>query len=225
MSPETLYLSYGKRVFDLAAASAAILLFSPLMVLIGILVYMKLGRPVFFRQKRPGLGGVPFRIAKFRTMAPEEDLTTDPDGEEPPGRENRPERRPESRPDSERLDSFGAFLRSTSLDELPELFNVIRGDMSIVGPRPLLMEYLPLYNPRQAGRHRAKPGITGWAQVNGRNAITWEEKFELDNWYVDNVSFALDMKIVLMTLKKVLAREAVNHEGEATMPRFRGTPQ
>ena len=163
-----------------------------------------MGRPVLFRQIRPGLNARPFQLIKFRTM------TDERDGD---GR---------LRPDAERLPAFGQFLRSTSLDELPELWNVIKGGMSLVGPRPLLMEYLELYNDEQARRHEVRPGITGWAQVNGRNALTWEDKFKLDIWYVDHQSLWLDIRILLMTLAKVLRREGVSHAGHATMEKFRG---
>lgn len=166
---------------------------------------MKLGAPVFFTHERPGLHGNPFRMIKFRTMIDAFDSVGNP------------------LPDADRLTPFGEFLRKFSLDELPELWNVLKGDMSLVGPRPLLMAYLPLYSPAQLKRHNVKPGITGWAQVNGRNAISWEQKFELDVWYVENQSFWLDVKILFKTLFKVMKREGVSHDGEATMPRFRGS--
>ncbi len=190
---------------DLAISCAAILLLLPVIAVIGLIVRLRIGNPILFRQQRPGLYKEPFLIYKFRTMI------------------NRKDEKGEPLPDAERLTRFGAFLRSTSLDELPELFNVIKGEMSIVGPRPLLMEYLPLYSARDARRHEVKPGITGWAQVNGRNAITWEEKFAFDVWYVDNQSLLLDLKILAMTFLKVLKREGINQEGEATMEKFRGT--
>lgn len=193
-----------KRTIDIFASGAALALFSPLFLLIAILVRMQMGSPVFFRQIRPGLHGVPFTMIKFRTMRDSLDATGRP------------------LPDSERLTGLGRFLRSTSLDELPELWNVLKGDMSLVGPRPLLMEYLPLYTEEQARRHEVRPGITGWAQVNGRNAISWDEKFALDVWYVANRSVWLDMKIILLTFRKVLKREGISAQGEATMPRFRG---
>lgn len=193
-----------KRVFDIVtAATALLLLAAPLLVLMG-LVRWKLGSPVFFRQTRPGLGGEPFELVKFRTMTD----TRDPDGE--------------LLPDADRLTPFGRFLRAASLDELPELWNVVRGDMSLVGPRPLLMEYLPLYTPEQARRHEVRPGLTGWAQVNGRNAISWEARFALDTWYVDHHNLLLDLKIIGMTIVKVLSRKGISAEGEATMPKYTG---
>ncbi|TCL34664.1 lipopolysaccharide/colanic/teichoic acid biosynthesis glycosyltransferase [Azotobacter chroococcum] len=194
-----------KRLFDLLVATTALLLLAPLLLVLAWLVRRRIGTPVLFRQLRPGLHGRPFELLKFRSM-----------------REALDERgRP--LPDAERLTPFGRFLRASSLDELPELWNVLRGDMSLVGPRPLLMEYLPLYTPEQARRHAVRPGITGWAQVNGRNALSWEEKFRLDVWYVDHRSFRLDLRILLLTLKRVLAREGINAEGEATMARFTGS--
>lgn len=193
-----------KRFFDLVLAGLAwLLLGMPLLFLIWQ-VRRKLGSPVFFRQTRPGLHGRPFEMVKFRTM-------TDARG-----------RDGKLLPDAERLTAFGRFLRATSLDELPELWNVIKGDMSLVGPRPLLMEYLPLYSPEQARRHEARPGITGWAQVNGRNALSWEEKFKLDVWYVDHRSLWLDIKILWLTVRKVLVREGISADGEATMSKFTG---
>lgn len=191
-----------KRFFDLTIAAAALMLVSPLLGFIAILVLATMGGPILFVQIRPGLHGTPFRLYKFRTMA---DLR---DGS---GR---------LLPDEVRLTGIGRLLRSTSLDELPELFNVLKGDMSIVGPRPLLMQYLDRYSPEQARRHEVKPGLTGWAQVNGRNAITWEEKFTLDVWYVDRQSLWLDLKIIAMTVFKVLKREGISAEGQATMPEF-----
>lgn len=193
-----------KRFFDLLAAAFALLLLGLPLLLLVWLVRRKLGSPVFFRQVRPGLDGKPFEMVKFRTMTDERG----PDGE--------------LLPDAVRLTSFGRFLRSTSLDELPELWNVLKGDMSLVGPRPLLMEYLPLYTPEQARRHEVRPGVTGWAQVNGRNAISWEEKFELDVWYVDHQSLCLDIKILWLTVKKVLVRDGISAAGEATMSKFTG---
>lgn len=193
-----------KRLFDLLVAVLALLLLALPLLLLILLVRRKLGSPVFFRQVRPGLDGKPFEMVKFRTMTGERG----PDGQ--------------LLPDAVRLTPFGRFLRSTSLDELPELWNVIKGDMSLVGPRPLLMEYLPLYTPEQARRHEVRPGVTGWAQVNGRNAISWEEKFELDVWYVDHQSLWLDMKILWLTVKKVLVRDGISAEGEATMSKFTG---
>lgn len=194
-----------KRLFDLLAAALGLLLLAPLLLALAWLVRRRIGAPVLFRQLRPGLHGRPFALLKFRSM-----------------REALDERgRP--LPDAERLTPFGRFLRATSLDELPELWNVLRGDMSLVGPRPLLIEYLPLYTPEQARRHAVRPGITGWAQVNGRNALSWEEKFRLDVWYVDHRSLRLDLRILLLTLRQVLAREGINAEGEATMARFTGS--
>jgi lipopolysaccharide/colanic/teichoic acid biosynthesis glycosyltransferase len=194
-----------KRVFDLALAVPALFVTAPFMFGLALLVRATMGRPIFFKQVRPGKSGRPFTIYKFRTMSDEKG----PDGR--------------LLPDKERLTRIGTFLRATSLDELPELWNVIRGDMSLVGPRPLLMEYLDRYTPEQARRHEVKPGITGWAQVNGRNALTWEEKFKLDVWYVDNWSLALDLKILLMTLVKVFRQEGISQPGRATMEEFRGT--
>ncbi len=194
-----------KRVFDVLATIIGITIIALPMLLVALLVRLKLGRTVLFTQVRPGLHGKPFRMVKFRTMTEERDL----DGA--------------LLPDAQRLTSFGRFLRASSLDELPELWNVIKGDMSLVGPRPLLMQYLPLYSPNQARRHEVRPGITGWAQVNGRNAITWEDKFKLDVWYVDNRSIWLDIKILWLTLKKVGARDGISAAGEATMPTFTGS--
>jgi lipopolysaccharide/colanic/teichoic acid biosynthesis glycosyltransferase len=168
-------------------------------------VRLRLGSPVLFRQRRPGLHGRPFEMLKFRTMLDATDGAGNP------------------LPDADRLTPLGRFLRATSLDELPELWNVLRGEMSLVGPRPLLMEYLPLYTPEQARRHEVRPGITGWAQVNGRNAISWEEKFRMDVWYVDRRTFALDLKILLLTAKKVVVREGISQQGQATMERFLGS--
>lgn len=193
-----------KRAFDLIVALTALVLLSPLMLVVAILVLVKLGRPVLFVQERPGLHGKPFRIYKFRTM-----LNGDPG-------------KPGDTADAQRMTRFGQFLRSTSLDELPELWNVVKGDMSLVGPRPLLMEYLPLYSPQQARRQEVRPGITGWAQVQGRNTLSWEKKFELDVWYVDHRSLWLDLKILSLTVIKVLARDGISQEGEATMTKFSG---
>jgi sugar transferase EpsL len=200
----TLYRRLGKRLFDLCIAVPASILLLPVWLVVALLVRVKLGAPILFRQTRPGLRGQPFVIYKFRTMTD----ACAADGQ------------PLS--DAERLTKFGRFLRSTSLDELPELINVLKGDMSLVGPRPLLMQYLDRYTPGQARRHEVKPGITGWAQINGRNAITWEQKFELDVWYVDHVAFALDVKIILLTLWKTLKREGINTPGQATMQEFTG---
>lgn len=193
-----------KRWFDITAALFGLLLLAPLLLLLALLIRVRLGAPVLFSQVRPGLHGKPFRMIKFRTM-------TDARGADG-----------ELLPDSARLTPFGRLLRSTSLDELPELWNVFKGDMSLVGPRPLLMAYLPLYSPEQARRHEVRPGVTGWAQINGRNAITWEQKFTLDVWYVDNRSFWLDLRILLLTVKKVFVREGISAEGQATMSRFTG---
>lgn len=194
-----------KRLLDLLACILGLLMFAvPLLVLIW-LVRRKLGSPVFFRQTRPGLKGKLFEMVKFRTMTDERG----PDGQ--------------LLPDKDRLTPFGRWLRASSLDELPELWNVLKGEMSLVGPRPLLVEYLPLYTPEQARRHEVRPGITGWAQVNGRNAISWEEKFKLDVWYVDNQSLWLDLKILWLTIKKVLVRDGISAQGDATMPKFTGS--
>ena len=196
-----------KRVLDIVIASSALVLLSPVYALVAYKVRKNLGSPVLFRQVRPGLKGKPFEMIKFRTMKDALDTDGNP------------------LPDSERLTPFGKMLRATSLDEMPELWNVIKGDMSIVGPRPLLMEYLPLYNTEQAKRQNVRPGITGYAQVNGRNAISWEKKFELDTWYVENQSLWLDFKIMLKTIKKVIAKDDISAEGEATMTKFTGTPE
>lgn len=203
---ETFYNLYGKRFLDLALVFPAMVLAVPLLLLIAGLVRMKLGTPVLFRQGRPGWKGQPFTLYKFRTMNDTGDDLRKP------------------LPDEVRLTSFGRFLRRTSLDELPEFINVIKGDMSLVGPRPLLPQYLGRYTPEQARRHEVKPGLTGWAQVNGRNAITWEEKFAMDVWYVDHRSFRLDLKIILRTMSAVIRREGISAEGEATMPEFLGSP-
>jgi len=193
-----------KRLLDIIIASIALILLSPLYAFVAYKVKKNLGSPVLFRQVRPGLHGKPFEMIKFRTMKDAVDEQGNP------------------LPDSERLTPFGQMLRSTSLDEMPELWNVIKGDMSIVGPRPLLMEYLPLYSPEQAKRHDVRPGMTGHAQVNGRNAIGWEEKFKLDTWYVENQSTLLDFKIMFKTVHKVLAKDDISAEGDATMPKFTG---
>ena len=195
-----------KRILDVTIASTALILLSPVYFIVARKVKKNLGSPVLFRQVRPGLHGKPFEMIKFRTMKDAVDEQGNP------------------LPDSERLTPFGKMLRATSLDEMPELWNVIKGDMSIVGPRPLLMEYLPLYNSEQAKRHNVRPGITGYAQVNGRNAISWEKKFELDTWYVEHQSLWLDFKIMLKTIKKVIAKDDISAEGEATMSKFTGTP-
>ncbi|MCB1660282.1 MAG: sugar transferase [Pseudomonadales bacterium] len=197
-------MSVAKRLLDIAASSIGLILLAPIFLGTAYLVRKKLGSPILFKQVRPGLHGQPFQMMKFRTMTDAKDAQGN------------------LLPDAERLTSFGKFLRSSSLDELPELINVLKGDMSLVGPRPLLMEYLPLYSPEQARRHEAKPGITGWAQINGRNAISWEQKFALDVWYVDNQSLWLDIKILLLTIKKVIIKEGINQDGEATMTKFTG---
>jgi lipopolysaccharide/colanic/teichoic acid biosynthesis glycosyltransferase len=194
-----------KRLLDITIASIALILLSPLYIFVAYKVKKNLGSPVLFRQVRPGLHGKPFEMIKFRTMKDAVDEQGNP------------------LPDSERLTPFGQMLRSTSLDEMPELWNVIKGDMSIVGPRPLLMEYLSLYSSEQAKRHDVRPGMTGHAQVNGRNAIGWEEKFKLDTWYVENQSIWLDFKIMFKTVHKVLAKDDISAEGEATMTRFTGS--
>jgi lipopolysaccharide/colanic/teichoic acid biosynthesis glycosyltransferase len=193
-----------KRMIDTLLILLALPLLLPAMLLLAWLVRRKLGSPVFFRQTRPGLQGRPFNMVKFRTMAD----ARGPDGQ--------------LLPDAYRLTAFGRFLRASSLDELPELLNVLKGDMSLVGPRPLLMEYLPLYSPEQARRHVVRPGITGWAQVNGRNSLSWEDKFKLDVWYVDHRSLWLDIKILWLTVRKVLVREGISAAGEATMSKFTG---
>ncbi|USA46481.1 sugar transferase [Acinetobacter sp. C26M] len=194
-----------KRLLDIVIASIALVLLSPLYFYVAHKVKKNLGSPVLFRQVRPGLHGKPFEMIKFRTMKDALDEQGNP------------------LPDSERLTPFGKMLRSTSLDEMPELWNVIKGDMSVVGPRPLLMEYLPLYNKEQTKRHDVRPGMTGHAQVNGRNAISWEQKFKLDTWYVENRSLWLDFKIMLQTVKKVIAKDDISEAGEATMSKFTGT--
>ncbi len=194
----------SKRIFDLVIASLGLIILSPFILLTTILVRIFLGTPILFRQTRPGYKGKPFTIYKFHTMTE----TRDAQGN--------------LLPDELRLTRFGKFLRSSSLDELPELFNVLRGEMSFIGPRPLLMEYLPLYSAEQMRRHDVHPGLTGWAQVNGRNAITWPERFKLDVWYVDHWSFWLDIKIVFMSLWKVIRREGISQPGQATMEYFRG---
>ncbi|WP_298065723.1 sugar transferase [uncultured Acinetobacter sp.] len=193
-----------KRLLDIVIASIALVILSPLYIFVAYKVKKNLGSPVLFRQVRPGLHGKPFEMIKFRSMKDAVDAQGN------------------SLPDSERLTPFGKMLRSTSLDEMPELWNVIKGDMSIVGPRPLLMEYLPLYNKEQAKRHDVRPGMTGHAQVNGRNAISWEQKFKLDTWYVENQSLWLDFKIMLRTVKKVIAKDDINADGEATAAPFKG---
>ncbi len=195
-----------KRMLDITVSASALLLLAPVMGVVAWQVRRKLGSPVLFRQVRPGLHGQAFEMVKFRSMR----NARDADGR--------------ALPDAQRLTAFGALLRSTSLDELPGLWNVLKGDMSLVGPRPLLMEYLPLYSTEQFRRHDVRPGLTGWAQVNGRNALSWEDKFRLDVWYVEHQSFWLDMRILLLTIKKVLLRDGVSAEGEATVARFTGSP-
>lgn len=200
-----MYKAFGKRAFDLALASLGLIVLSPVLAATAVLVALKLGRPIFFRQVRGGYECKPFQVVKFRSM-------TDPfnaDGT--------------SRSEAERLTPFGKALRALSLDELPELWNVIKGEMSLVGPRPLMYDYMQLYSPHQRRRHEVRPGITGWAQVNGRNAVTWEERFDLDVWYVEHQSFALDLAILARTFGKVFRREGVSADGEATMSRFEGS--
>jgi sugar transferase EpsL len=194
----------AKRLFDVLVSMVAAVLLSPLLVMVSIAIFLSLGRPIFFIQQRPGLKGKPFNLVKFRTML----NSVSDDGF--------------LLPDERRVTRLGAFIRSTSLDELPELFNVLRGDMSLVGPRPLLMEYLPLYSAHQRRRHEVKPGITGWAQVNGRNSVSWSEKFEMDVWYVDHHSLCLDLKILALTVFTVLRRKGVSKEGHATTDYFKG---
>jgi lipopolysaccharide/colanic/teichoic acid biosynthesis glycosyltransferase len=198
------YRHGGKRLVDLILTVFALVLVLPVLGVITVLVRWRLGSPVLFRQQRPGLHGKPFMLLKFRTMTDARDAAGN------------------LLPDEQRLTSFGRFLRRTSLDELPELINVLRGDMSLVGPRPLLMQYLDRYTPDQMRRHEVRPGITGWAQIKGRNALSWEEKFALDVWYVDHLSLWLDLKIILLTVWKVLRREGISQEGFATMPEFMG---
>lgn len=193
-----------KRLFDFLVTLLALFFLLPVILLVAILIRFKLGSPILFTQKRPGLNGKTFKMMKFRTML---------DGKDKQGN---------LLPDDERMTHFGALLRSTSLDELPSLFNVLKGDMSLVGPRPLLVQYLPLYSDEQARRHNVRPGITGWAQVNGRNAISWEDKFKFDIWYVDNISFWLDIKILFLTVKKVLIKEGISADEHVTMPLFTG---
>ena len=194
-----------KRAFDIAASTSALVVLSPVLAITAYKVKKELGSPVLFRQTRPGLYGKPFEMIKFRSMKD----ATDKEGN--------------ALPDSERLTEFGKKLRASSLDELPELWNVLKGDMSLVGPRPLLMEYLPLYNAEQAKRHNVRPGVTGYAQVNGRNSLSWEDKFKLDTWYVEHQSLWLDMKILLKTVKKVIIKDGISAEGEATMTKFTGS--
>lgn len=199
-----MYKFFIKRIFEFTIALLALFMLLPIFLTISILVLLKMGTPIFFIQPRPGLNGKTFKMYKFRTMA------------------NKCDKNGKLLEDKDRLSNFGSFLRSTSLDELPTLWNVLCGNMSLVGPRPLLIEYLPLYSKNQARRHDVRPGITGWAQVNGRNAISWNEKFELDTWYVENQSFVLDMKIILLTLKKVIKRDGISHNNHVTMEKFKG---
>jgi len=193
-----------KRLFDVFVASSLLLTLAPLLILLAILIRLKLGHPILFRQLRPGLQEKPFLMMKFRSMRDMLDSSG------------------QALPDEQRLTPFGSFLRSTSLDELPELWNVLQGEMSLIGPRPLLMEYLPLYDEVQRRRHAVRPGVTGWAQVNGRNALSWDEKFALDIWYVDNRSFLIDLQILALTVKKVLLREGISASGHATTQKFEG---
>ena len=193
-----------KRIFDIVASTIGLIILSPVIVFTAWRIRKRLGSPVLFRQVRPGLGGKPFEMIKFRTMR------------DAVNRDGTP------LPDAERMTPYGAFLRATSLDELPELINVLKGDMSLVGPRPLLMEYLPLYSPEQFRRHEVRPGVTGWAQINGRNELSWDDKFKLDVWYVNNRSFWLDIKIIFLTVKKVVVRDGISAAGEATMSKFTG---
>jgi len=194
----------ARRLLDILGASFGLVILSPVLVVVGLLIRRQMGAPVLFRQMRPGLHGHPFEVVKFRTMR---------DATDAPGN---------ALPDSARLTGLGRFLRASSLDELPELWNVLKGEMSLVGPRPLLMEYLPLYSATQSRRHEARPGITGWAQVNGRNTLSWDEKFALDIWYIDNRTLWLDLRILWLTIRKVVARDGISAAGEATMPRFTG---
>lgn len=202
-----MYRTFGKRMLDLTLTIPALIFLAPLFGMLALLVRIKLGSPILFRQQRPGLHGRPFTIIKFRTMVDARDAQGN------------------LLPDAERLTPFGQFLRSTSLDELPELWLVLTGTMSLVGPRPLLVHYLDRYTPEQIRRHETKPGITGWAQINGRNALTWEEKFALDVWYVDHLSLWLDLQIIARTALAVFRREGISHEGYATVPEFMGSRQ
>lgn len=194
-----------KRIFDFTVAFLVLLALLPVIFVVAVLIRFKLGSPILFTQNRPGLNGKVFKMMKFRSMLDAKD------------------KQGNLLPDEQRMKKFGAFLRSTSLDELPGLFNVLKGDMSLVGPRPLLVQYLPLYSAEQARRHNMRPGITGWAQVNGRNAISWEDKFKLDVWYVDNQNFWLDIKILFLTVKKVFIREGISSNDHVTMPEFKGS--
>jgi len=201
----SIYRTTGKRILDIAISATGLTLTLPLTLLVALLIRVKLGSPVLFAQQRPGLHGRPFVLVKFRSMTDARERTGEPLA------------------DSARLTAFGAWLRKWSLDELPQLWNVLKGDMSVVGPRPLLMEYLPLYDSRQARRHEMPPGVTGWAQVNGRNALTWEEKFELDVWYVEHACFRVDMKIIALTALKLIRPAGISQAGNATMPKFTGS--
>ena len=200
----SMYSKFGKRICDITISCLGLVFLGPLLGIIALIVRLKLGPPVLFRQQRPGLNGHPFIIYKFRSMSEARDEHGN------------------LLPDGKRLTAFGRFLRASSMDELPELWNILRGEMSIVGPRPLLMEYLPRYSPEQARRHEVRPGITGWAQINGRNALTWDERFALDVWYVDNLSFWLDLKIFLLTFHKIIKRDGITKHGHATMSKFTG---
>lgn len=193
-----------KRILDIVGSAVGLTILSPVFVIVSLLIWLRMGRPIFFTQTRPGLHGKPFRMIKFRTMRDEKDAKGN------------------LLSDAERITKLGNTLRSTSLDELPEFWNVFKGEMSLVGPRPLLMDYLPLYSPTQANRHNVRPGITGWAQINGRNAITWDEKLALDVWYTKNCSLRLDISILVSTISKVLRRDGISAEGEASMPKFKG---
>lgn len=205
--PRSPRLSLVKRLFDVIVSTLVLIVFSWLILILAVLVRVNLGSPVFFRQRRPGLDGTIFEMVKFRTMR----NATAPDGT--------------PLPDDQRMTKFGNLLRKLSLDELPELWNVVKGDMSLVGPRPLLVQYLDRYSPRQMRRHETRPGVTGWAQVNGRNAVAWEDRFEMDVWYVENWSFTLDLKILWMTILTVFKRSGVSAEGHVTMPEFMGSQQ
>ena len=205
MEKEEISVQVSKRIFDIIFSSIVLIVLSPLMLVIGLLVLCVQGWPIFFKQERPGLGGKLFKLVKFRTMRNETD------------------RKGNLLPDEQRITGLGQFLRRTSLDELPEFLNVIKGDMSVVGPRPLLVQYLARYTPEQARRQHVLPGVTGWAQINGRNALTWEDKFKLDVWYVDNWSFWLDVRIISITIWKALKREGISQPGHATMPEFMGS--
>jgi lipopolysaccharide/colanic/teichoic acid biosynthesis glycosyltransferase len=196
---------YLKRLLDIAVSGAALVFLAPVLLVVATLVWIKLGSPILYRQIRPGYRGEPFELIKFRSMLDAYDAEGN------------------ALPNAERMTSFGNFLRHSSLDELPEFWNILMGDMSVVGPRPLLMEYLTLYSNQQRRRHEVLPGLTGWCQVNGRNALSWDEKFELDVWYVDHASLLLDVRIILMTIFQVLRREGITHEGDVAMPRFRGS--